>query len=146
MWLLMLRNSSLLVVAFSFFSSMISGCGSESGEVTISIQKADEGDDFSDVNALRIIVRDLSEDTPNVFGPFELNREQPTRLSTDIPPGNTFYVDVWGCLSVDSCMIQDVLARGCSGEILSDASVPNQSVDITLYRAGSADATNCGSE
>ena len=146
MWLSIRPSSSLGWALFLVISSVLSGCGSDSGQVTIVVKKADTTDAFNDVNALRVLVRDIEEEAPHVFGPFELDREQNVRLSTDIPPGNEFYVDVWACQSVDNCAPIDVVARGCSGRIISEGETPNQSVEIVLHRAGTTNATDCASE
>ena len=137
------RNSRLFLFSVFLFAVTNGGCGDQNAEIQIQITKDDANDDFSDVNALRVIIRDLAEEEPEIYGPFPLDRENKTRLSTEIPPGHEFYVDVWACPSIDNCAPSVVLARGCSEIILVDADGTDQTVGIILYGTGTNNATDC---
>ena len=89
------------------------GCPGPAAELVLDLQAAD-GADLSNVNALRVIVRDLSADAPEVFGPFAIDREARQRLAASVEPGRDFYVDVWGCPRVEDCAPMDMIARGCT--------------------------------
>jgi hypothetical protein len=142
----MRRNFSYIFFFLASSLWLLSSCGGQSSEIVIQIQKDDPTDNYDDVNALRVMVRDLEEEKPEIYGPFALDREQQTRLSTSVPPGHDFYVDVWACPTIDSCAPIDVLARGCSDVIASGATGGENILTVTLYRAGTNDATNCVNE
>jgi len=91
-------------------------CG-PSAEVTLALESA-AGADLSTVAALRVTVRDLTKEEPEIFGPFEIDRSEPERLACMVEPGNDFYVDVWGCVSTARCAPTEIVGRGCT-EILN---------------------------
>ncbi|MCP4504211.1 MAG: hypothetical protein GY822_30170 [Deltaproteobacteria bacterium] len=69
---------------------------------------------FESPGALKVVVRDIDEDAPEIFGPFAIESDTRTRLSADLVPGSEFLVDVSACISVDDCTEATRLARGCS--------------------------------
>ena len=101
------------LVATVMALAALSGCAPPQAELFLVLTPA-TGADLSEVNALRINVRELSELTPEVFEAIDLNETTEERLRADVPPESPFYVDIWGCPDVDNCRGPDVIARGCT--------------------------------
>lgn len=115
------------LVLVCLLGALSAACGGPAAEVTV-VLRPGEGTELGAVGALKLIVRDVATESPEVFGPFAIGRERPTRLPALVVPGADFYLDVWGCRSVDDCDPADLAARGCSGI----ESVPEGSKDRVI--------------
>jgi hypothetical protein len=115
------------------------GCPGPAAEVSINLVRG-QGATLEGVTALRFIVRDLNAEVPEVFGPVEIDREQPMRLSATVTPGSPFYVDIWGCETVNRCVPQAVLARGCT-PVLNVAG--DTTLDLPMFDVGDSALDEC---
>jgi hypothetical protein len=135
---------SLLRPAAIGWLLLVSACG-PSAEVTIALESAPSAD-LSTMTALRITVRDLTKEEPEIFGPFEIDRADPERLATTIEPGNDFYIDVWGCESTARCAPTEVVARGCTAILNVAPGTTDTVVTVTLDESENVPATRCPPE
>jgi len=115
------------------------GCPGPAAELQLTLQRGANAT-LSDVTTLRFIVRELDADAPEVFGPVEIDRTRPMRLSAQVTPGSDFYVDVWGCESVERCVPEAVLARGCT-EVLNISE--DTAIEIELFDVGAPELDAC---
>jgi hypothetical protein len=97
---------------------------------------------FAGPGALKVVVRQENSVTPEVFGPYAVDKSAPQRLSTTVVGGIRFYVDVWACPSVDACTAEDRVGRGCSG---IERAITGQTVnlEITLFDEDTNAAALC---
>jgi hypothetical protein len=89
--------------------------------------------------ALKVVVRDVGGGRqPQVFTIDLANNE--ARLETALPPGSTYYVDVFGCRDV--CEAEGVVLRGCS--LVRTVPAENQeNFTVRLFDDDSAEASEC---
>lgn len=125
-------------------SAVAAACGPAPTEVALQLLR-DADATFDSPAALKIVVRNTAADDPEVFGPFDLERDGRTRLSADLPQGARYTVDVSACASLADCDDDIRLARGCSGVETVD-STDAQSLTITLYDEGTPEARACPPE
>jgi hypothetical protein len=76
--------------------------------------KTCSGSRSAELGALRVFVRELSEDAPEVFGPLPRKRERSLRLTAGVLLQSPSCIGVWGCPDVDRCAPRDVLVRSGS--------------------------------
>lgn len=74
----------------------------------------------SDLNAtppfVKLLIRQLDEQQPDVFGPFDV-RTFPDEQLAPVPPESAFYIDVIGCQTdaAEECQeTTSFVARGCT--------------------------------
>ncbi len=74
----------------------------------------------SDLNAtppfVKLLIRQLDEQQPDVFGPFDV-RTVPDEQLAPVPPESRFYIDVIGCQTdaAEECQATtSFVARGCT--------------------------------
>lgn len=120
------------------------GCG-PSAELTIALESAPAAD-LSTLTALRITVRDLTLEEPEIFGPYEIDRDAPQRLAATVEPGNDFYVDVWGCESTARCAPTELVGRGCTDILNLAPGTTDTVVTVTLDESENVPATRCPPE
>ena len=102
-----------------------------------------DGVELEPIDALKLIVRDLGEEAPEVFGPFALERDRPHRLPALVPPEHDFYIDVWGCPSADFCGPTALSARGCSDIERIPPGSQDRILTIELFPPDHARAADC---
>lgn len=119
----------------------LTACGAPPVEVALQLLR-DAGANFDSPSALKVVIRNTSADQPEVFGPFDLERDGRTRLSADLPQGARYTVDVSACASLSDCEDDIRLARGCSGVESVDSS-DAQLVTIRLFDEGTPEARSC---
>ncbi len=88
------------------------GCAGADAEATVLLLR-DEAATFSGVSALYVEVAEEGQ-TPEAFGPFEIDAAEGETLNALVTPGTPFFVDVLGCAAVDACDRADSIAHGCS--------------------------------
>ena len=132
------RISSAALVLLATLAAL-PGCPGPSAELQLTLQRGPDAT-LDNVTTLRFIVRELAADAPEVFGPVEIDRTRPMRLSAQVTPGSDFYVDVWGCESVERCVPEAVLARGCT-EVLNISE--DAAVEIELFDVGAPELADC---
>jgi len=137
--------------------TLLLGCGAiacegPAGEVSVVLEIAPGAeDDAATVESLAVFVRDFAEPAPDrfdvpigadaaprLFGGAEKER----RLAASVPPGNPFYVDVWGCRVAEACIITDVVLRGCETVLWPDNTTTLE-LAIVLYPVTAAQARRC---
>lgn len=114
-------------------------CEGPAAELNVTLRRG-AGATLDGVTTLRFIVRELSAEAPEVFGPVEIDRTRPMRLSAQVTPGSDFYVDVWGCESPERCVPEAVLARGCTPILNIDG---DTAVDISMFDVGAPELADC---
>ena len=120
----------------------LAGCQGAAVQVTVVLQAAPDAS-LNGLSDLKVIVRELSSETPEIFGPFPIDRSQQETLGAAVQPNSDFYIDVWGCPSGSECLPTDVVARGCSPVTrFSEAESPAV-VAITLYDPLQEEAALC---
>lgn len=118
-------------MAFAALASL-SSCGQPGARVTLVLQRH-ESATLDGMNALRVNVRQVCQPDPEVFQPFGVDRSQNLTLSTEVPPGEPFYADIWGCSSTTSCRPEDVIARGCTDVVVLPEGSREQVVGVVMY-------------
>jgi hypothetical protein len=118
---------------------LLGGCEGAAAEVSITLTR-DPGSTLDGLGALRFIVRDLSADSPAVYGPVATGGTEPLVVPATVTPGTDFYVDVWGCPSTERCSPADVLARGCTPVLNVQG---DQSIEVVIFDVSAAGAAAC---
>lgn len=139
------RTSDRRALLVGIVLVLCSGCVGPASTFTLLLAGSADAP-LPDLGALKVVVRDPAQMTPEVFGPFAIDRTGATRLPAWVAPTSTFTVDVWGCAQVERCAPADRLARGCR-QIMLD---PNQEdpavVVVTLYPEDDARSATCAQD
>jgi hypothetical protein len=117
----------------------VPGCEGPAAELALTLERGADAT-LTNVTSLRFIVREFAQPAPEVFGPVEIDRSRPMRLSAQVTPGVDFYVDIWGCESNDRCVPEAVLARGCTPALNVQS---DTSVTVELFDVGAPELTVC---
>lgn len=136
-----MRRTSSALLALALFAGLL-GCPKPAAEVTV-VLRPGEGVTLDGVKALQVLVRNLDEEAPEVFGPIPLERKRQPRLAALVPPGADFYVDVWACPMEAACAPDDLLARGCSSIENLPPGTRDAVIAIELYPMDDARAEAC---
>lgn len=117
------------------------GCGPQ---LTLVLVRA------GDLNAtppyVKLLIRQIDEAQPDVFGPFDV-RTFPDEQVAPVPPDSPFYIDVIGCQTDASEECQDAtsfVARGCT-DVLTLGRDSEVVVEVQVHSAAEG-ATICPPE
>lgn len=131
---------TILVAIFPIFS--IFACDQEENiQVALAFVDKRPLSDTAVIGSLHVIIRRLDSNVPEVFGTVPV--ENGLQLASEIPTNTPFYIDVWGCERIDRCAPEDVVARGCTGQLVVANGETTRVVEVALHSVGSDLANAC---
>jgi hypothetical protein len=129
------RLASSLAVA-----ALLTACDGPSGTVIVNPTAA-AGADLAGLAALKVVVRNVEVDVPDVFGPFPVDGREHL-LPATVPANTFFYVDVWGCAD-DACAADALVGRGCNQVLLRLEEGLVGVLNLDIFSADQAEFAAC---
>lgn len=106
---------------------------------TLNITLKKQNNVVADIKSVVVVMRKLSESTPEVFGPVDLEANPQFQMKADVDPDEEFYVDVVACTDPKRCEDSTIVARGCRNS-MTLKSGEEKTLEVMLFlNAGERD-------